>query len=278
MKEVLCDIIRRRGAWGRLPILIYGYPNVFVSLPPQNLPKNPLRLSKPTFPTMLSTVTLIRDSKKFILPHFKMYEGLKNFGLLVDNSIIGGAIGHDKPDNSESLVKKFFPDTVISHTGKNVWGSDIFNEMISLVDCTAPGSKVIMLHADVVLDKKNFKLLKDFILETDYDIYKVDMRKCWINYYVDLDHGTRDCLDTEPVAVKSTTRFRNFYDHLIGEKEVIIDFITGHHFCGWKGDGIKSPLTKDWFSSPAAHAAAPNGWTSSPQEIKDMFSLYANSV
>ena len=83
---------------------------------------------------MLSTVTLIRDSQKFILPHFKMYEGLKNFGLLVDNSIIGGAVGHQISDNSESLVKDFFPDTVISHTGNNVWGSDIFNEMISLTD------------------------------------------------------------------------------------------------------------------------------------------------
>ena len=206
-----------------------------------------------------------------------MYEGLKNFGLLVDNSIIGGAVGHQISDNSENLLRKFFPNTEIHHTTKNVWGSDIFNEMISLTDKAggvAPGSKVIMLHADVILDKKNFKLLKDFVLSTDYDIYKVDMKKCWINYYVDLDHGTRDCLDTEPVAVKSTTRFRNFYDHLIGEKEVTIDFITGHHFTGFK-----PPATNPgWLDSPAALAASPNGWISAPQEIKDMFKLYENSV
>ena len=217
----------------------------------------------------MKTVTLIRDSEKFILPHFQMYQGLKNYGLMVEE-IIGGAVGHKSPDKSEQMIKQRFPDIEIKKLpGRWEWGSPIFNEMIKF----AEDDKVIMLHADVVLDKENFKKLTDFVESTDYDIYKVDMKKCWINYYGDLDHGLRDCLDCEPVAVKGTTRFRNFYDRLIGEKEVVIDFITGYHFTGFKGKFVG-----DWNKSAEAEELAQiyGGWIKAPQEIKDMFHAYSH--
>lgn len=218
----------------------------------------------------MTTCTLIRDSEKFIIPHFKMYEGLENYGVMVED-IKGGALEHGKPDRSEELIRKTFPEVKIKKLeGLWEWGSPIFNEMIKWAgEEVAEGiaSKVLILHADVLLDKKNFKLLKDFIQNTDYDIYSVDMRKCWINYYGDLDHGVKDCQDVEPVAVKGTTRFKNFYDHLIGEKEVVIDFIEGHHLCGFKGR-----FQGSWNQSPEAEALAKEygGWISAPKEIKDM--------
>lgn len=212
----------------------------------------------------IAAVTLARDSAKYIVPHLRMYTGVdKNIALFIDQPIIGGSDGHGAPDNTEALIQEYCPEVEIHHTGENIWGADIFNKMIEL----GKGyDKVVMFHADVVMNQENWIKLREFILNTDFDVYKLDMTKCTINYYHDFEHGVRDCEDIEPIAVDSSMLFTGIYSYPTEKKTTVIEWITVHHFTGWKGrfatkqwlnneiasvSGVKiSDMTKDWISCP----------------------------
>jgi hypothetical protein len=219
----------------------------------------------------LATVTLARDSAKYIVPHLRMYTGVdKNFALFVDKPIEGGSVGHGEPDNTEELIRTHCPDVEIHHTDENKWGSSIFNQMIELAK---DYDKVVMFHADVVMDAENWERFRKYVLETDFDVYKLDMTKCTINYYHDFEHGLRDCEDIEPVAVKSTTRFDGIYTIAPNAKVDTIDWMTVHHFTGWKGIFT----TKEWLEGKVPSESRryihdmTTEWTPCPEHIRAMF-------
>lgn len=218
----------------------------------------------------IAAITLVRDAEKYIIPHLKMYKGVKqNIALFIPQQLKGGSHGHsDQRDSSFDLIKEYCPEVEIHQTHTNEWGAKLFNEALDLVKGC---DKVVMFHADVVLTTSNWEKFVKLIRETDYDVYKLDMKKCTINYYHDLEHGVRDCLDIEPVAVKSHIRFNNIYDYT-GTTYLIDKDFENHHFTGWKGIFA----TKDWLegkvpseSNIYIYQLAP--FTPAPQEIKNIF-------
>ncbi len=180
-------------------------------------------------------VTLVRDSEKFIIPHLKMYTGVtRNIVLMIPQVLKGGASGHSQTrDNSVALIKKHCPEVEIFETETNEWGNVLFNEAIALAgEC----DKVVAFHADVVMNQENWLKFKEILEVTDADVFKLNMQKCTINYYVDFDHGVRDCLDIEPVAVRGGFRYDGTIYSVDGKSVFTIENeITVHHFCGWKG-------------------------------------------
>ena len=212
----------------------------------------------------IAAVTIVRDSEKFIIPHLKMYKGVdRNIVLFPTKPITGGANGHsDNPDNSLALIEKYCPEVEVFKTDISTWGAELFNKALELAsDC----DKVVTLHADVILTDDNWNKLLNFLKITDYDVYKADMTKCWINYYHDFEHGARNCLDIEPIAAKSTVRYANFYTVPQQTKVYTIDwpFFTAHHFTGWKPPAT----TKEWMKENENWQK----WTICPKEIRDKF-------
>lgn len=224
----------------------------------------------------INAVTIVRDSAKFIVPHLNMYKGVdRNIVLFVPQKLTGGASGHsDKRDNSLELIKKYCPNVEIHETDATQWGASIFNVAAQIAD---DGGKTVMFHADVVLSPKDWDYILNLLKTTDHDVYKLDMKKCMINYYYDFSRGVRDCLDTEPIAYKSWVRFGGVYE-LPKNADVytITDTsFTAHHFCGWKG----IPSTDDWVNNKIATESGiyekdlrpASGWLPCPDEIKNLF-------
>ena len=210
----------------------------------------------------IAAVTIVRDSEKFIIPHLKMYTGVdRNIVLFLESPIEGGAVGHsDKPDSSLDLIAKYCPEVEVFKTKTSKWGAGLFNEALRLAsDC----DKVVTLHADVVMNQTNWKMLLEYLKMTDYDVYKMDMPKCTINYYYDFEHGARNCLDVEPIAAKSSVRYYYFYTCSEDTKIDTIDWLTVHHFTGWK----LPATTKEWMEENKDWQE----WIPCPQEIRDLF-------
>lgn len=208
----------------------------------------------------IAAVTLVRDSERFIIPHLKMYKGVnRNIVLFIPQEMSGGSTGHSKErDSSRELITKYCPEVEIYETQNSQWNAELFNEAIALAsDC----DKVVIFHADVVMAPKMWQKVKKLLETTDFDVYKLDMTKCTINYYRDFEHGLRDCLDIEPIAVKSTTRFHTFYS-FEGTSYTIEDILV-HHFTGWKGTFMdKNGL--DIFAPDTV-------WLPCPPEIRELF-------
>src|ERR1035437_2832785 len=212
----------------------------------------------------IASVTLVRDHEKVVIPHLKMCKGVdRNIVLFLNKPISGGSVGHsDKPDRSLELIKKYCPEVEIFYTDISNWNSNLFNHALGLAnDC----DKVVTLHADTVLNDKDWQILLTFLKETDYDVYKLNMPKCTINYYYDFEHGARNCLDVEPIAAKSTTRYSNLYTYPPEAKVYTIDWpdFTVHHYTGWK----LPATTKEWMEENKNWQK----WTPCPQEIRDKF-------
>ena len=145
-------------------------------------------------------------------------------------------------------------------TDIDTWGAELFNYALSLAnDC----DKVVTLHVDVVMTPIEWGKLLIYLKTTDYDVYKLDMPKCTINYYYDFEHGARNCLDIEPIAAKPIIRYSHFYTVPPETKVTTIDFLTVHHFTGWKPPAI----TKEWMDKNENWQA----WIPCPQEIRDKF-------
>jgi len=224
----------------------------------------------------VAAVTLVRDSARFIVPHLRMYKGVdRNVALFIPQALKGGASGHStERDNSRELIERYCPGVEIRETRTDVWGAPLWNEAIELVsDC----EKVVLLHADVVLSYPMWLFLYGTLITSDADVYRLDMTKCMINYYHDFDHGVRDCLDIEPIAVKTDVRFRKFYDYPDGKTTFTIDDprFVAHHFTGWKGIFA----TKDWLEGRVPSESnvyigdlePKEGWISCPDEIRKKF-------
>lgn len=221
----------------------------------------------------IAAVTIVRDSEKYIIPHLKMYEGVQqNIALFVDAPIQGGSVGHKGADSSEELIREHCPDVEIHHTTANQWGASLFNIALGLSEC----DKTVLFHADVVLSPENWEKLRELLLTTDYDVYRLDMSKCTINYYRDFEHGVRDCVDNEPIAFKSAVRLGGIYDLPDGASVFTIDKdFENHHFTGWKGVFI----TDEWLNGAIAsesnvyiHDLKPkDGWIPCPPEIRALF-------
>lgn len=218
---------------------------------------------------MISAVTFIRDSERFIRQHFRMYRGMKNYGLFVPHRIVGGADNHGEADESLEIVRREFPDVEIVQSGHYHWDCAFINKMIEIGEQS--GDKVLIFHADVVMEADELAKLLTFIEGSDYDIYKLDMRRCTINYYCDLDHGLRDCLDVEPIAVRAGVRFSSGIYQYPPERyrTVVIEGITNHHFTGWKGPAS----SHEFVDGPegAARAAQYGGWIPAPPGLREIF-------
>jgi hypothetical protein len=212
----------------------------------------------------ICAVTIVRDSEKFIIPHLKMYTGVeKNIVLFCERPIRGGALGHsDKPDHSLELIRTHCPEVEIHTTQIESWGAELFNKALSL---GKDYDLVVTFHADVVMEQVEWQKLLAFFREEDYDVYKLNMPKCTINYYRDFSHGARDCLDVEPIAAKPTVHYSKFYE--FDGSSYIIDWLTVHHFTGWKG----AALEHDWLESDYAKQISKDCWLECPTEIKEMF-------
>lgn len=224
----------------------------------------------------INAVTLVRDSEKFIVPHLNMYRGVdRNIALFIPQKLNGGASGHsEERDGSLELIKKHCPTVEIHETQETQWGASIFNYAASLAD---DGGKTIMFHADVVLAPKDWDWMLNLMKTTDFDVYKLDMRRCTINYYNDFSRGVRDCLDVEPVAYRSDVRFSGIYNFPAEKKVHIIDdpSFTVHHFCGWKGIFAKKEWAENKIPSESGvyekDLKPKSGWLSCPPEVKKLF-------
>lgn len=221
----------------------------------------------------IAAITLVRDAAKYIVPHLKMYTGVtKNIALFIPQQLAGGSSGHSgNRDNSLELIKQYCPEVEVHETNYAVWDAGLFNRALELAgDC----DKVVMFHADVVFSPEMWERLKK-ILESPHDIYYLNMPKCTINYYHDFEHGVRDCLDTEPIAVAADVRFNGIYGIPNRPVFTIDKNFEVHHFTGWKGIFA----TKEWL-----HGEVPSesriyinqlkpetGWIPCPSEVRKLF-------
>lgn len=213
----------------------------------------------------------------FIRPHFRMLLSLDKIVVMLQNGPL--ADYHDQhgykveEDNSEKILREEFPSVEIHRSTQHVgqFGSELFNEILPLVqDCEI----VFKLDPDMLLNKKDWKRLVDFIRSGSHDCYRLNYQDCTTNYYMtgDFDHGLRDAREGDIIAFDPRKRLTGILDYDSSNSYMISweDFMV-HHFRGWNKP---KSTPKEWINSPNAQIALKEGggtWLSCPPEIRDMF-------
>ena len=162
-------------------------------------------------------------------------------------------------DESELIIKKEFPNIEIYPARVNEFCCDLYNQGQEILekDCDI----ALRLDVDMFLTDKDFKRLIKFIKEEDFPAYRVDFKKCNINYYYNFNHGVKDMHGWDVMALKTKYRYRNLID--VDEKFYTISWedFSIHHLKGWK-----KTITNKWLLEHKC-----NDCVSAPKEIIDLF-------
>ncbi|MDE2098563.1 MAG: hypothetical protein KGL39_15015 [Patescibacteria group bacterium] len=221
----------------------------------------------------VGTVTLVRNCENFILPHLNMLKGADKRVVLYLKQPFKPYTQYypEQPDRALELAKTV-KGVEIVETDIDTYGKDVYN---AALDACSDCDIVILLHADnFTLD---FKKLLNYIRSTDFSCYKLNFPKCVISYYHDFEHGIRDALDHDPMAVSPRGRFESVMTYN-SPRTTEIDFLTFHHFVGWKGKAS----TKEWIDGVIDDDSGRNSiklreqfgdWTPAPEEIRKMFKV-----
>ena len=218
----------------------------------------------------ICTVTLVRNCEKFILPHLNMLQGVdKRKVLFLERPFKPYVHAYpEQPDRAIDLVKTF-SDIEIESTDIDSYSAEVYNKVL---DMGKDYDIVLFLHADILTTQDEFKKLTHYIRNTDFDCYRMDFTKCVMNYYRDFEHGIRDCLDHDPIAVSPKGKMHNILTYKIGETEgktTEINFMNFHHFTGFKTvpyEWIETQVGEDMQRKYGA-------WISCPIEVRKLFDV-----
>lgn len=218
----------------------------------------------------IGSITPIWNAELFIEPHFEMLSKLdRNIVLFNKEPWPTYAKEHydTQQDASIEMIKRLFPRVEIYETSFT-WGADLFNQGLEILkDC----DMVFKFDVDMLLTSENWDRLLDFIHNTGYDYYNLDWSTHTINYYADFEHGLKDALEKDPIAVSPKGRFNGIIDY-VTDRPYLIDWDDWviHHFRGWNKP---KSVVKGWQDQENFKEAYKNygPWLSCPEEIRGMF-------
>lgn len=226
----------------------------------------------------IGSITCNWNGENLIIPHLKM---LRSGG--IDKSIVlqGTAPWDDykkehgissKPDRSEQLIREKFPEIKIYSACQNKYDAKLYNQGFDILsDCDI----VLRLDSDMFFTKKDWEIFLIFINSTEFDSYRMNFKRDSINYYMswDYDHGLRDALEFDPLAVNPKHKLQNLVDYPM-ENCIIMKFSDWacHHLRGWNKP---KSCPSDWHLRPKnrilplKHGDGYGRWFKLPKEIKD---------
>lgn len=176
----------------------------------------------------------------------------------------------DVPDRSEEILRGEFPKVYIYPQVGESFGGPMLQD--GLKKAKQHGVDVMLkLDADMFLTEEHFKRMIDIIQDTDFDSLQLNFQKNTFVYMGTLNLGV-PCsifpMGHDPIAVNTDDNFTG--DHLTwstaGTKKIQFepDDVMIHHLVGFFRTDFKK---LEWVES------LPNfpGWSSAPDEIKNMF-------
>jgi hypothetical protein len=190
----------------------------------------------------------------------------------------------DKPDKSEEILRKYFPEVEIQQSAydhNHDFRCELYNEGLTLLK---DYDIVLRLDPDMLWTEKDFDTMIDYMRTTDFDCYRMNFHKDSINYYTtwDYSHGMKDAAEFDPLGVSPKKMFTGIVDYS-EENNTIMNFGDGwtcHHFRGWN----KPKSTPKWWfiQQNAVDAVKQFGdkgkWIQCPDNIKERIEWWKKEV
>jgi len=192
-----------------------------------------------------------------------------------------------KPDRSEELLKKYFPNVKMiesDYPASMDFRAELFNEGLALLQ---DYDIVFRLDPDMFWTAENWDKMLDYIRSTNFDAYRMDFAPDSINYYMtgDFDHGLKDAKEHDVLAVNPKKPFQYIEDEFSVQplawdygNETFFKFpgFMCHHFRGWNKP--RSTPNPGWLEKEstiealAEYGEVKNGyttWFKCPEEVKE---------
>lgn len=199
----------------------------------------------------IASVTPLWNQQIFVGPHFDLLKKLDYNLVLLQNGVLPSYRDNhgyaEKPDNSEAILRKYFPKVDIrksAYDANNDFQCELYNEGLrALKDYDI----VLRLDPDMIWTEKDFDTMIDYIRNTNFDCYCMDFAKDSINYYItwDYEHGLKDAHEYDPLGVNPKSMFTEII-HYPNDNYTVMNFDKDwmcHHFRGWN----KPKSTPKWW-------------------------------
>lgn len=212
----------------------------------------------------IAMFTLSYNSEKTIYPFLKSTEGLAK------RIILQGKEGFRddehrktiKPDRSEALIRKHFPDVqIIYQNAKNY--AEAFNQGLDLL---RRYDFVLRFDTDEIFEKHDW----EWILEYLHGVPSLDSLKYEFGnavcYYNDIDHGIiygDSWIESRGIDPKHDFGFNG----LFGGPGFLIRSRRMHHYTGLKGKGLTTQQEKDMLEKYGDNGQ----WYRTPDSLRKLF-------
>lgn len=219
----------------------------------------------------IGATTLNWNGNPFLVPHLRM---LREAGVDQQAVIQGSApwpnyrhtVEHD--GSSAAAVAEGF---AVVPAVVNDFCSAIRNQAASTLDCDV----ALLLDGDMFLAPHDLRRLLDFIRYSDFDLFRMNYRRCCMNYYgFDFRYGARDShpLTFDAIAVARGLTFSKT-TYIEGLNPCVIEWpdFTVHHFTGWKGWPSAEARAAERVRVEAAYVG--RVWTPAPAWLQEMIGV-----
>ena len=231
----------------------------------------------------LSAVVPVWNEERFIIPHIKMLEKQVDEIIVVlgDRPLAPYKREHaysDIPDRSEELIRSTFQSIpIFNYTTIDEDGSMMFSNIWNFGRTKVGTDMALKLDCDMFFTQKDLATFIQFIRESKYKNIAIAWELDSINYYLDLDHGLKDQVETDTLVFDPAYELKNSLDY--PHEKFIADLgITLHHCRGFN----KPLVTQEWIDGLCAFPSGVTStnlvkeygnedkWFVAPQEIKNL--------